>query len=712
MLLFDILFYDRLKMEVISMDFQKTASNWIWNGEKGINQYACFRKEFDLSEDSAVLYISCDTNYSLWVNGQWVNFGQYLAYPKDKHYDEIDISKYIVNGKNSIGILVYYQGVNTFSYSVGEAGLFYAIKTKDGFISNEDTYTKKASGFKEGEIDLITWQLGPSFSFDARKNEEWTEKDYVMDETWVKATTCDKSDVFPFEMKKRPIKKLQLEKANAKVIMGGELCYRSEDVSVSRKMQNAFLRTDSSFYKEENGEIVIAKDNSYVILDLGKEMSGYFNLEMTSPEGVKIDIAYGEHLLDMRVRAFDHDNNNFAFDYTAKEGKQSFFNFFRRLGGRYLQLNFTNVKSPVTIHNAGIFYASYPVRETSRLKLSDSLDKKIYEISIRTLRECMHDTFEDCPWREQGLYGFDSRNQGLCGYSVFENGNYEFVKASLSLLGDSLGDDGILAICALTDTEKYKIPSFTLYWVIFVSEYVSYSGDKEFAKEILPKIKKVINEYFKDYDTAPIKRINGENYWNFYDWKGILAGENSEENFVAETDVLCNLIAAFMAKKAVSLAMAAGDKEYAKELKEIFKRLKKTVNTYFYDEKTGLYKTLLDGQHTCQYAQAMALLTDIAINPKACEKALLNPPEDMAMLNLSTSQFKYEALLKNRKNYAYVLDEVRRIWGNMLYDGATTFYETEGGALDPMAGSLCHGWSAVPIYVYEKIFGNFYDKEN
>lgn len=694
------------------MNFQKTKSQWIWNGEDGINQYVCFRKELDLSEDTALLYISCDTNYSLWVNGQWVNFGQYLAYPKDKHYDVIDISKYIINGKNSVCVLVYYQGVNTFSYSVGKPGLFYAIKTKSGFISNEDTYTKKASGFKEGEIDLITWQLGPSFSFDARKNEEWTDKDYVMDETWVKAIPCDKSDVFPFEMKKRPIKKLQLEKVNAQLLMGGELCYRSEDTRLSGKMQNAFLRIDDSFFKEENGEITITKNNAYIILDLGKEMSGYFNLEITACEGTKIDIAYGEHLLDMRVRALDRDKNNFVFDYTAKGGKQSFQNYFRRLGGRYLQLNFTNVKESVVIHSAGVFYASYPVRETDRLKLSDSLDKKIYEISIRTLRECMHDTFEDCPWREQGLYGFDSRNQGLCGYSVFENGNYEFVKASLSLLGDSLGDDGILAICALTDTKGYKIPSFTLYWVVFVSEYVVYSGDKEFAKEILPKIKKVTNEYFKDYDTAPVKRINGENYWNFYDWKRILAGENSEENFVAETDVLCNLIAAFMAKKAVSLAMAAGDKEYAKELKEIFKRLKKTVNTYFYDEKTGLYKTLLEGEHTCQYAQALAILTDIAINKKACEKALLNPPEGMAELNLSTLQFKYEALLKNKKNYIFVLDEVRRIWGNMLYDGATTFYETEGGALDPMAGSLCHGWSAVPIYVFEKIFGNFYDKEN
>lgn len=37
----------------------------------------------------------------------------------------------------------------------------------------------------------------------------------------------------------------------------------------------------------------------------------------------------------------------------------------------------------------------------------------------------------------------------------------------------------------------------------------------------------------------------------------------------------------------------------------------------------------------------------------------------------------------------------------MLYSGATSFWETELGQADfDYAGSLCHGWSAIPAYFF------------
>jgi hypothetical protein len=40
----------------------------------------------------------------------------------------------------------------------------------------------------------------------------------------------------------------------------------------------------------------------------------------------------------------------------------------------------------------------------------------------------------------------------------------------------------------------------------------------------------------------------------------------------------------------------------------------------------------------------------------------------------------------------------------MLSAGATTFWETELGEADfENAGSLCHGWSALPIYYFHRL---------
>jgi hypothetical protein len=50
-----------------------------------------------------------------------------------------------------------------------------------------------------------------------------------------------------------------------------------------------------------------------------------------------------------------------------------------------------------------------------------------------------------------------------------------------------------------------------------------------------------------------------------------------------------------------------------------------------------------------------------------------------------------------------VFDDVATRWGDMLAYGATSFWETFSGMAEYSfggAGSLCHGWAALPIYVY------------
>ena len=64
--------------------------------------------------------------------------------------------------------------------------------------------------------------------------------------------------------------------------------------------------------------------------------------------------------------------------------------------------------------------------------------------------------------------------------------------------------------------------------------------------------------------------------------------------------------------------------------------------------------------------------------------------------------FKYDALIKvDGEGYKdYILNNIRTKYKMMLDYGSSTVWETED-ILTHAAGSLCHGWSALPIYYYE-----------
>ena len=82
------------------------------------------------------------------------------------------------------------------------------------------------------------------------------------------------------------------------------------------------------------------------------------------------------------------------------------------------------------------------------------------------------------------------------------------------------------------------------------------------------------------------------------------------------------------------------------------------------------------------------------------------PEGSVIPVTLSMNAFRYDALLKADKEYYknYILEEIDNKYLKMLREGATTFWETELGASDfDDAGSLCHGWSALPIYYYETL---------
>ena len=373
------------------------------------------------------------------------------------------------------------------------------------------------------------------------------------------------------------------------------------------------------------------------------------------------------------------------------------------MGCRYLQI----VEGDANIQYIGLRETEYPLTIKSYC-IENERQKHIYETAVKTLQLCYHEHYEDCPWREQSMYIMDSRNQMLCGYYAFDN--KECAKSSIQLIGEGQKDNGLFELCFPADV-SITIPSFSLAFTKMLLEYVKYSDDVEILQKMLPKVEKMLNFFLSRLDENGLfKTVSEEGIWHFYEWAGTLDGsffavddEKKERN---EYDLLINTFLLLSLQDTAVLFEMLGDVVKKTYYSTISNRLKQSVRQNFFVVETGLFKTYNDDRNDCsELANALCILTDVCDKNEAeyiCDKFTSNY-QGWTRNTLSMSIFKYDALLKtNLKKYeSFVLSDIEAIYGYMLDNGATSFWETIKGEADfDLAGSLCHGWSALPIYYY------------
>lgn len=77
------------------------------------NAHILFRRRFSLTAlpEKAVLRITADDYYKLYINGAFVGQGPAPGYPTSYRYNEIDVLPYLCAGENVIAVHTYYQGL-------------------------------------------------------------------------------------------------------------------------------------------------------------------------------------------------------------------------------------------------------------------------------------------------------------------------------------------------------------------------------------------------------------------------------------------------------------------------------------------------------------------------------------------------------------------------------------------------------------------------
>ncbi|MBT7699024.1 MAG: family 78 glycoside hydrolase catalytic domain [Verrucomicrobia bacterium] len=445
-------------------------------------------------------------------------------------------------------------------------------------------------------------------------------------------------------------------------------------------------------------------DGVYLLFDMGREEVGYLELEIEAAAGTMLDMGYGEHLDDGRVRSFV-GGRSFGARYICREGRQQFTHHFLRWAGRYLQIHVH--AAAFTLHRLTLQRRDYPVEVRGRLTTGSPLHDRLLEVGTRTLHLCMHEHYEDTPWREQALYANDARTQALCGYYAF--GETAMPAASFRLLGEGLREDGFLMLTAPA-RPGVTIPSFTFAWMLAVRDHYLYSGDDTLARAFLPQILSMLRAFLAERRDGllPLRQVKG--IWHFYDWSAGMSGY-TDDDFAQGLDVdaplNCFLILALHAAQQMLAwcGEAGGD-----DLTAAIAELRHGVAERFWDPAEGVFRTHAQAQTLTELTQALAVLAGVG-EPEMRERALdrmARKDSGLAGPGLSQSFYTFEALMTDKDRYgAGVLAGIEATWGAMLDAGATTFWETiKGGSDFSNAGSLCHGWSAVPVYVlYHDLLG-------
>ncbi len=366
-------------------------AKWIWHNERpSVNEYVEFHEKFCYSGENVILRLCAETDYVVYLNKRRILFCQFANYRNEKYYDEDDISHLCKVGENELLITVRHEGVQSACHVSCGAGVIYSVlfDGKQKIASSCSTLCRQSPYYLCGEEKYITGQLGLTSTM--------ITPDPI---SACAALSCAIEVSLPYNFQKRPTKRFD---------------------------------TLSPIFAQR------LDIDGKCIYDLGREECGYLILKVRCNKTCTVKIAYGEHLDDGEVRYLIH-NRSFALDFRCAAGENSFEQLFVRIAGRYLQLI---DPEDTKILEIGIIPAIYPLSE--KKYLFSKSDQAIYDTCVRTLRLCMHTHYEDCPWREQALYMLDSRNQMLCGYSAFEE--TDFQRANLVFISKGIRSDGMLEL--------------------------------------------------------------------------------------------------------------------------------------------------------------------------------------------------------------------------------------------------------------------------
>ncbi len=475
------------------------------------------------------------------------------------------------------------------------------------------------------------------------------------------------------------------------VYVKGELIYSDKGWSVEDYSNPAQSAGWSKYFTQENQD-PSCWDYSEKVYEPVKteEVDGGVLYELETELTAVLEITYCEGYRPLRVycgesreEALDLEHCYYSWEPDEKDGRCP------RCAVRFAYIPHCR-KEEIrlrAIHQ----YVDIPVR--AEFQGDDELLNRIWKVAEHTFSLCSGIFFIDGIKRDKWIWSGDAYQNILTNQHLMADPDINR-RTLLALRGND----------PMT-THINTIIDYSLFWILGVGEHYQAYGDQEFLEQIYPKMCSLMEFCAGQVDEHGFF-TGRDGDWVYIDWAdmdktGALCAE--QMLFAKCWDVMA----------AVSRAIGADGRKYEEKYRELLGK----INEFYWDEEKGAYIDSFVSGRRCvtRHANIFAIIYDLAEESKKeriVKTVLLNDN----VPQITTPYFKFyemDALCK-MGHLTEVLQKVKEYWGGMLERGAVTFWEEYDPNVseeeqydmygDKFGKSLCHAWSASPIYLLAKYF--------
>jgi len=360
----------------------------------------------------------------------------------------------------------------------------------------------------------------------------------------------------------------------------------------------------------------------------------------------------------------------------------------------------------------------YPLKVLGGFKLPSSDPcagsyHTMWENSIRTLTNCMHDCYEDCPFYEQLQYAMDVRSSCLFTYAI--SGDDRMARQAIIQLHNSYRPEIGLIASRSPAHQLQLIPHFSLFWVCTVTDHFEHFADKSFTRRFLATCDSILESFARRIDdslgliASSTKEL--ATTWDFVDWApewkpmGIPPQRTGFQTF---TSLIYAYTLQSLARVVEHVGRPALAEDYTSRAHTIIDAVREHCwdGTNFTDGLVNKadYSQDLSEQNqiwavlsgAVQGNEATTLLTRNLVQAQSKATSHANQGHSLTKASMAMSIYKLQAMSKVEGTlYDDSFHAFWEPWRHQISQNMTTWCED-----NVSLRSDCHAWSSIPLFEF------------